>query len=61
MYFLSYSVLRLAKCVSRFEDMGPNTAFQPILPYQNLENISNSQVILLTSGKFVYDVEQILL
>jgi 2-oxoglutarate dehydrogenase complex dehydrogenase (E1) component-like enzyme len=41
--------------------MGPNTAFQPILPYQNLEKIGQSEAIILTSGKFVYDIEQILL
>lgn len=40
--------------------MGLGTAFQPILPYKNLDKIEQCETIFLTSGKFVYDIDQLL-
>jgi 2-oxoglutarate dehydrogenase E1 component len=41
--------------------MGPSTSFQPIIAYQNIEKVAESEAVIITSGKFVYDIEQILL
>lgn len=50
------TLLRHAKCLSTYEDMGPNTKFQEVLGYKNNENIRNCDAIIFCSGKFVYDI-----
>ena len=41
--------------------MGPNTSFQPIIPYYNHQNLKNCTRVFLTSGKFVYNIEEFII
>lgn len=40
--------------------MAEGTSFQPILNYSQDVALNNSSVVLLTSGKFVYDIQQLI-
>jgi 2-oxoglutarate dehydrogenase E1 component len=40
--------------------MAEGTSFQPILNYSQDVALSNSSVVFLTSGKFVYDIQQLI-
>jgi 2-oxoglutarate dehydrogenase complex dehydrogenase (E1) component-like enzyme len=53
-------LLRNNKCISKFEDMGPGTKFERIWEYRNVDKISECETIILCSGKFVYDIDEIL-
>jgi 2-oxoglutarate dehydrogenase E1 component len=52
-------VLRLNGCVSKFEDMGPNSKFERILQYSK-SNLSDCKSIIFCSGKFVYDIQKMM-
>jgi 2-oxoglutarate dehydrogenase E1 component len=53
------SLLRHKNCISRLDEMGPNTFFQRVLPDQTL-TIADDQVrrVVLCSGKVYYDLLQ---
>lgn len=53
-------LLRHNKATSKLEEMGPGSKFERIWKHRNVENISNCEVVVLCSGKFVYDIDEIL-
>jgi 2-oxoglutarate dehydrogenase E1 component len=53
-------VLRHTACLSKFEDIGPGSSFQPMLKYANCDRISECSTVFLVSGKYVYDVQQLI-
>ena len=53
-------LLRLNKCTSKLEEMGPGSKFERIWEHKNVDKISECESIILCSGKFVYDIEDIL-
>lgn len=50
-------MLRHNSCVSTFEDLGPNSKFEPVIGHINSKSIENCEAIIFCAGKFVYDVE----
>jgi 2-oxoglutarate dehydrogenase complex dehydrogenase (E1) component-like enzyme len=53
-------VLRHSGAISKIEEMGPGSSFQPILPYKNNDNLHQCKVVFLTSGKFVYEIQELI-
>ncbi len=53
-------LLRNNKCVSKMEDMAPGSKFQKIWKYRNVDSIDQCEAVFLCSGKFVYDIDDIL-
>lgn len=53
-------LLRHNKSVSKLEDMGPGTKFERIWKHRNVDSIEKCESIFLCSGKFVYDIDEIL-
>ena len=40
--------------------MGPDSAFRPVIDYANLERLASCKSVIIMSGKFVYDVQQLI-
>ncbi|RLN86792.1 hypothetical protein BBJ28_00008592 [Nothophytophthora sp. Chile5] len=49
-------LLRLADATSPLEEMGPGTAFQPVLSDPTIENTSQVKKVYFCSGKFYYEL-----
>ena len=53
-------MLRHPACISKFEDLGPGSSFQPILKYANCENFPECSTVFLTSGRIAYNVQELI-
>ncbi len=51
-------MLKAPNCKSSFEDMDENTKFKPII--EMIEVNSNTKTVLICTGKFCYDIQNVL-